>query len=53
MLFDDGMEADDIEAPVRVSNEISLNTVLEMVDTKYDLLRQKLLMEMAKMAACK
>ncbi|KAK3102812.1 hypothetical protein FSP39_014083 [Pinctada imbricata] len=51
MLFDDGLEPDDAEAPSRPTNQLTLNNVMEMLDTKYDLLREKLLMEMARMVS--
>lgn len=53
MLFDDGLEVEDLESHDASKDHVTLNDVMDALESKYELLREKLLLEMARLSSCK
>jgi hypothetical protein len=53
MLFDDGLEVEDLESHDASKDHVTLNDVMDALESKYELLREKLLFEMARLSSCK
>lgn len=51
MLFDDGMEVEDLESLDASKDHVTLGDLMDALETKYDLLREKLLLEMAHLSS--
>lgn len=51
MLFDDGIDVDDTEVKVRSKGQVTMNDLNELLERKYEALKEKLLMELARQAA--
>lgn len=51
MLFDDGMEVEDLESLDASKDHVTLSDLMDALETKYDLLREKLLLEMAHLSS--
>ncbi|XP_022298182.2 uncharacterized protein LOC111107326 isoform X1 [Crassostrea virginica] len=51
MLFDDGMEVEDLEFLDASKDHVTLNDLMDALETKYELLREKLLLEMARLSS--
>lgn len=51
MLFDDGMEVEDLESLDASKDHVTLSDLMDALETKYDLLREKLLLEMANLSS--
>lgn len=51
MLFDDGMEVEDLESLDASKDQVTLSDLMDALETKYDLLREKLLLEMAHLSS--
>lgn len=46
MLFDDGMEVEDLEFLDVLKDYVIFSDLMDVLEIKYDLLREKLLLEM-------
>ncbi|XP_052249024.1 uncharacterized protein LOC127856876 isoform X2 [Dreissena polymorpha] len=51
MLFDDGLDVDDTEVKDKPKSQVTLADLNELLDVKYEKLKQKLMMEMARLAS--
>ncbi|XP_055999875.1 trichohyalin-like isoform X3 [Ostrea edulis] len=51
MLFDDGLEVEDLESHDASKDHVTLNDVMDALESKYELLREKLLLEMARLSS--
>lgn len=54
MLFDDGLEVDDTEVKIKSKgNQVAVSDLNELLERKYETLKEKLILEMARQAAGK
>ncbi|XP_062600408.1 trichohyalin-like [Saccostrea cucullata] len=51
MLFDDGLEVEDLESQDASKDHVTINDIMDAMETKYELLREKLLLEMARLSS--
>lgn len=51
MLFDDGLDVDDTEVKVKSKGQVAISDLNELLERKYEMLKNKLIWEMAKQAA--
>ena len=53
MLFDDGLDVDESKVKVTSKTEVTMGDLMEILETKYNKLKDKLFLEIAKQAAGK
>jgi len=51
MLNDDGLDTEDADLEQQSKDHVTMNDLMEALEVKYDLLREKLLLEMASNSA--